>query len=455
MPQSPSTRVAVGIVGAGASGALTAIQLLWRADEAGVLVDINLIDPTPNTAKGIAYGTPRDAHLLNVPAGRMSAFPDVPDHFVDWLHDHRGQVERGAFVPRHWYGDYLQDTLSHSEASSKSSVNRINDTVRGATAEEGRLVLNLASGRQLGVDAMVLALGSPRSAGAWAPRELRSSDRFVADPWHGTKLAAATDDAASVLLVGTGLTMVDVAIVLRRPGRRIEAVSRNGLRPRAHAAGEPAVATPTLKEGALTLAQVRVAFAAQRLLAEQSGSSWRAAVDSLRPVTNNWWSRLPLPEQQVFVEEYMRSWEVMRHRIAPQVAATLEEMQQSGELTISAGLVVGACTHPDGIAVTFSGGRQAHFDAVVDCTGPSRLSDAVGPTANLVADITARGLGRAHPLGLGLDVAPDGRLINAGGLPSEGVWVIGPLRRGREWETTAIPEIRAQARDIARAILPI
>lgn len=455
MPQSLSTRVAVGIVGAGASGALTAIQLLWRADEAGVLVDINLIDPTPNTARGVAYGTLRDAHLLNVPAGRMSAFPDMPDHFVDWLHDHRGQFDRGAFVPRHWYGDYLQDTLSRSEASSKSSVNRINDTVRGVTAEDGQLVLNLASGRQLGVDAIVLALGSPRSAGAWAPRELRNSDRFVADPWHEAKLAAATGDASSVLLVGTGLTMVDVAIVLRSPDRRIEAVSRNGLRPRSHAAGERAVAAPTLADGPLTLAQVREAFEAQRLLAAQSGSSWRAAVESLRPVTNSWWSRLPLPEQQVFVEEHMRSWEVLRHRLAPQVTATLEEMQRAGELTIGAGEVVGACTHPDGIDVTFSGGRQARFDAVVDCTGPSRLSDAVGPTADLVADIAARGLGRAHPLDLGLDVAPDGRLIKSDGQPNQAMWVIGPMRRGREWETTAIPEIRAQAQDIARAILPI
>jgi len=34
------------------------------------------------------------------------------------------------------------------------------------------------------------------------------------------------------------------------------------------------------------------------------------------------------------------------------------------------------------------------------------------------------------------------------------VWLVGPLRRGERWETTAIPEIRAQAAALPRQLWP-
>ena len=64
---------------------------------------------------------------------------------------------------------------------------------------------------------------------------------------------------------------------------------------------------------------------------------------------------------------------------------------------------------------------------------------------------------RPDPLRLGLDVdldgaalAADGRGAEVGGSP---IHVIGPLRKGGLWETTAIPEIRRQAADLAGVIL--
>ncbi len=40
----------------------------------------------------------------------------------------------------------------------------------------------------------------------------------------------------------------------------------------------------------------------------------------------------------------------------------------------------------------------------------------------------------------------NGRLIGADGTARDNLWLIGPLRRGARWETTAVPEIRTQAR---------
>ena len=57
---------------------------------------------------------------------------------------------------------------------------------------------------------------------------------------------------------------------------------------------------------------------------------------------------------------------------------------------------------------------------------------------------------RPHPLALGLDTAADGAVRDARGRASETLFALGPLRRGELWESTAVPEIRAQAHALAR-----
>jgi uncharacterized NAD(P)/FAD-binding protein YdhS len=65
--------------------------------------------------------------------------------------------------------------------------------------------------------------------------------------------------------------------------------------------------------------------------------------------------------------------------------------------------------------------------------------------------LLADGLARRDELRVGLDVDQVGRLVSADGRPCEALRVIGPPRRGRWWETTAVPEIRAQAAALVRA----
>src|SRR5262252_9428660 len=92
----------VAIIGGGASGVLTAAQLHRRQPQ----LRVALID-SAGRWRGLAYGTPHDCHLLNVPAGNMSAFPDQPEHFYFWLRQRDPWAAKTTFAPRKLYGEYL------------------------------------------------------------------------------------------------------------------------------------------------------------------------------------------------------------------------------------------------------------------------------------------------------------------------------------------------------------
>ncbi|WP_240529784.1 FAD/NAD(P)-binding protein [Streptomyces mangrovisoli] len=235
------TRHTVAIVGAGAAGTLTAVHLLEAAARRRTPLDLVLIDPAPEAGRGTAYATADPRHRLNVPAGGMSGYPDDPGHFVRWLCRHgEPTVTAADFATRYRYGAYLADTLGQAivHAHGTVTVRRLRSrAVRCAAAPGGRVELGLADGEPLIADSAVLATGPAAPTAAWAPPALRSSPRFVAAPWAPGALDGPTADVSDVLLVGTGLTAVDLALTLDRPGRTVHALSRSGLLPQPHALG--------------------------------------------------------------------------------------------------------------------------------------------------------------------------------------------------------------------------
>ncbi|MGA2049496.1 MAG: FAD/NAD(P)-binding protein, partial [Terracidiphilus sp.] len=108
-----ASKASLVIVGGGCSGLLVAVQLLRR----GFRGTLTIVEPRRNLGRGLAYSTPFEEQLLNVPAGKMSALPDEPSHFLDWLHL-RGFAEaaHGHFAPRKLYGEYLEELLQNAIA---------------------------------------------------------------------------------------------------------------------------------------------------------------------------------------------------------------------------------------------------------------------------------------------------------------------------------------------------
>jgi uncharacterized NAD(P)/FAD-binding protein YdhS len=450
-------RSTVAIVGGGASGTLLATQLLRRMHPEGMRVV--LIERRSEVGPGLAYSTPYPFHRLNVPAGQMGSFPRDPGHFLRWARDEDPEVAAADFLPRSRYGDYLAEVLGDAErrALAGAQLERCHDDAVAARVGDGAhpVAVELASGRRIEADRLVLALGNPPPTvpGGAGPDLLRSP-HFHADPWDpGIPAAAAAEDSA--LLIGTGLTMVDVALVLgesEAPGD-ICAISRNGLLPRSHLAGgvrpESAFELPS---GEFTLDQLIARVETEIAVVEEAGGDWRTVIDSLRPVTNRIWRRLGEEDRRRFVREVARHWEVRRHRMAPEVAAMLDRLISSGRLRVERGEIERIRPQAEGVLVTVrdpdSGERaERRFDRAVNCTGPALdLSRAGGP---VIESLLEAGEVRPGPYRLGLDHDSRGAMVAGSGEVSRLIFGIGPVRKGRLWETTAIPEIREQALELA------
>ncbi|MFI8371967.1 FAD/NAD(P)-binding protein [Streptomyces sp. NPDC085466] len=451
---SGAPRPTVAVVGAGAAGALVAVQLCEGAARRRVPLDLILVDPAPEAGRGTAYATEVPEHRLNVPVGGMSCYPDDPGHFRRWLCRHgEPTVTAADFASRHRYGSYLADTLGRAIITAHGTVRvrRLRTRAVGcADAAGGRLELRLADGGRVTADSVVLATGPAAGRSGWAPAELLASDRFVPDPWAPGALDAvgAADD---VLLVGTGLTAVDLALVLDRPGRTVHAVSRGGLLPQPHAVAPlPPVPPPpgldTLPFHRLRR-EVRRHFAATR----RAHGDWRPALDGLRPEIARLWQGLTDDERAEFLGRDATPWNVHRHRMAPSTAETVARARAARRFRIHAGRVAAAAPREGGgLTVTLADGRAVRVAWVVDCTGPGLRADGGGDP--LWSGLLSGGLAAPGPLGIGVST-DGGRLLDARGRLERPLFTLGAPRRGELWETTAIPEIRAQAKEVAEGVL--
>jgi uncharacterized NAD(P)/FAD-binding protein YdhS len=423
MPLRPDV---IAIVGGGASGVLSALHLRRAQPEP---VRVVIIEPRAELGRGIAYGTHDLGHLLNVRAGCLSALPDEPEHFTAWA-GRFTDAQRDSFLPRAWYGDYLRSVLG--------PVEHIRAHADDLTPAGDGVQIALSDGTRRHVDRVVLAPGSPPPV--W-PAPLRGSgSRWIGDPWAPGALGDLRP-GEPVLVLGTGLTAVDVILSLHAAGHReIVATSRHGLLPHAHPEQpfEPVSVDLPNRPTARSLLAWAHATAAE-------AGDWGPVVEALRPHTDQLWGAMTATDRLRLLRHVQRRWEVLRHRMAPSVATRVDLMRDAGHVTIVPGGVRAVRRGMGGIEVALHD-RELRVGAVVNCTGPS--ADVRRSRHPLVRRLLDRRVAHVGPLGLGLDTDAHGSIPGTHGA----VWLVGPLRRGRRWETTAIPEIRAQAADLARAL---
>ncbi|HXY99671.1 MAG TPA: FAD/NAD(P)-binding protein [Stellaceae bacterium] len=449
-------RPTIAVVGAGFSGSLLALHLLRRCPRARVV----LIERNRQFGRGLAYATGNDSHLLNVPAGRMSAFHDRPGDFVDWLRRQQAggrdgvPFDAGSFVPRRLFGTYVRHLLNSELKGGEAG--RL-ELLRGEVVdiiENGALLLRLDRERAVEAHVAVAALGNfppapPPVDDPW----IYGSPWYKGDPW-GCDTLAALDPEAPVLLIGTGLTMVDTVMSLLDSGHRgpAHALSRRGLLPRCHAPPEgasaplPSALPPSIS--ALTRL-VRQEIARAR----ENGASWQAIIDALRPATQELWLSLPAAERGRFLRHLRPWWDVHRHRLAPEIARRVDLLLRLGRLTVSAGRITAYRETAAGIEVDY---RPARGDGIRRLGGIGRIINCAGPACDfdrirnpLVQHLLQRGQARPDALRLGLDVTLHGALIARDGALSQRLYAVGPPTKGLFWEMTAVPDIRRQCELLA------
>ena len=445
-----ATRHAI-VIGGGASGVLLAYQLLQNHDFG---FRVTLIERRPEIGRGPAYHTSDPEHVLNVRAANMSALPDDPEHFWRWLSNRaEGPLcpDPYCFVPRRTYGDYLA-SLTTPFTSSESGSPRLTivhgqceDVVEGTAG----VVVTLADGSSHAGDVAVLATGN-ESPVAKFPCD--------ADPWAPP--STAVDKDTTVLILGTGLTMIDYVLSLLRDGHRgsIIAMSRRGLLARAHRRTDPLrIDESDVPFGASAGRLLR--WFRERIEAHMAaGGDWRSVIDAIRPYTQRLWHELPLASRRRFLEHARAWWDVHRHRTAPEVEMRLTHALATGRLSLVAAKVTDIEPNATGALVRYRRrGRQdtasVQVGLIVDCTGIVKDPRATGNP--VIQRLFEQGTARTDALHIGIDVTDDCAVINRNGIASRRLFAVGPLTRAAFWEIVAIPDIRNQCAELAARLAAI
>jgi uncharacterized NAD(P)/FAD-binding protein YdhS len=455
----------VVVIGAGASGSLTALHLARAARRRGAALDVVLVDPVLHRARGTAFGTTDPQHLLNVAAGGMSALAEDPGHFVAWRARQHPELmtEPGVFAPRVEWGRYLDETITHAYAGQDPiGLRHLRARATGIRRHDSGVVVTTDDGQVVAGDAAVLATGERAPSVAWAPDAVARSAFFVPDPWAPGALDVVRRDLAGpadVLLVGTGLTMVDAVLTLtgpsQRPDRRVHAVSRHGELPKRHADELQLAAIPEIDDWGASLADYRRRAAEHIARVQRATGDWRPAVDGLRTVVQALWQRLGEDDRTEFLRTDASAWGRARHRMPPGSADVIAALRASRTLTLGSGEVADA--EPltgGGLRVTLTDGSVRDVGWVVNCTGTSTV---VQPDTDPLVDdlLTPRAgvsLARVSTASLGYQTQV-GRLVDSVGSTDAPIWTLGSARRGELYESTAVPEIRTQAAQVAAAVL--
>ena len=447
----------IAIVGAGFSGTLLALHLLRRCPAGST---ITLIERAIQFGRGAAYATGNPGHLLNVPAGKMSAFHDRPHDFVAWLEKQAdlpiaGPVTERTFVPRQVFGNYIRHLLN---AEIKTPTHATSLELAHGDAQRiepcgDEVVVHLDRDRSVRADLVVLAVGNfPPESPALADESIYDSRFYRPDPWAADTFTDL-DPQSPVLLIGTGLTMVDAAISLLDRGHSgpIHALSRRGLRPQRH---QPAVKAPTPRADSFPTDLVPLTAFMRRegRRAASENADWRAIVDELRPFTGDVWAEMSMTDKARFLRHLRPWWEIHRHRMAGPVADKIDAAVARGQLALYGGRIQAFDMAEDQVTLRYrvrGTNRVEHIAAarVINCSGPG--ADYARISHPLIRSLLNAGMVRPDPLCLGLDVTRNCALKDTKGAISGRLFAVGPVTKAAFWEMTAVPDIRRQCEYLA------
>lgn len=429
----------VAIIGAGYSG-ISVLYELWRRHKQPM--EVLLFERRDQLAQGAAYSTPDPHHLLNVPAAKMSALADEPNHLVDWIKAQNfsdftpNEDLDHQFIPRMIYGRYLSALLEEvlAQKSDDFQVEVIRGVVQDLTRDD---CWQIGCDEQLyQADEVVLAMGNFAPQCVCGDLANIPAPHYIHNPWQYNEIQHI-ESHKDVLIIGTGLTMVDIIVTLKAKNHqgKIWALSRRGNLPQAHESFSPIEPFVDPKEG-LTLRQLmrKVRKKTQQVIAD--GGNWRAVIDSLRPATQQLWQALTVVEKKRFLRHARAYWDVARHRIAPEIAQVVQSAMDSGQLQTIAGRLRAAEIVDDRVQCEIAKrGTQEKMTLSID-----HVINAVGPSGRLssIGDLFLDALANADY------ICQDDVGLGPIGAGVEHLHLHGPLTKSELWEIIAVPDIRQQ-----------
>lgn len=455
------------IVGGGLSGALLAAQLLRLPGKRQLLV----IEPRSELGRGEAYSAVELGHTLNGNAARMSVDPDNADDLTQWLSefiaaggwpesDQQHVPISELFPPRGIFGLYVQQRLAEAQAvgvQQGSSVEHVRGEAVDLQMDQSGALLTLGDGRQLRGAFAVLATGLFPAART-PQTESSGLNTAALDPWD---VAAMTglDPQSRVLIIGSGLTMVDAVVSLEQAGHRgpIEVFSRHGLLP--HVRRQPPAWVDFLAEdpNIRSPRQLMRELRRQCQAAMAAGIDWQAPLDTIRAHIGRLWSQATDAQRRQFVRHVRPWWESHHHRSPPLSAELVARLHAEGRLRIQAASFKGLVPSTDGqvsICLRRRGEAQTCVVSGAALINSSGIEyDWRRVARPLPQQLLARGLIQPGPLALGIAADAGGALIDVQGQVSERLFAMGPPLRGMWWESTAVTDVASQAKALAQRLV--
>ncbi len=457
------TAPVIVIIGGGFCGTMTLIQLLRQTRNP---LHIILVNKNYPLAKGIAYSTEDENHLLNVAAGKMSAFPEDPDHFLNWVKNQKS-LKRFvkdelylAYLPRYIYGNYIQDILDESLKKKPSFVEYtvLNDGAKDVVQTINKYKIVLHANNAITVDKVILATGN--SLPSQLPIKddrFYTSQNYFGNPWHKSATESTRPDE-TVFIIGTGLTMLDTALSIARNGFRgkIIALSRNGLLPLHHKRRKPYLQILDDLKPPYRLQQLYEIYFNHIVQAEAQGNPAEALMDAIRPRIQEIWMGLSIPEKIQFMTHIKHFWNVTRHRAAKEVHDAISILREKNILDVMAGRLISMTETGNDIEVIFREkktlkNRIIKVNRIINCTGPE--TDITKVNDPFIKNLLKRGFIVPDELKLGVNALPDGTIIHKDNSLSSFLFTIGTNLKGILWESTAVPELRLQAQQLASELV--
>jgi len=454
----------VAIIGNGFSGLMVARNLVDLGTSHLIL---SVFEKQHQPGQGIAYSPQSEQALLNVVAAKMSAFPDKPTHFVEWLStqpqflDDDIELIKNSFVSRSIYGKYLNELWLETRELAllkKIHLELFQLEITDLTYYEKKICLQ-ASENEFLVDKVILATGNQLPGN---PRGLKGetvlSNRYFQNPWS-YKLDSI-DTQKPIFIIGNGLSMVDTVIQLREQKRsnKIISLSPHGFHILPHRNFTYSLPDWISKLSQQpTLLELVSAINKQLKSLHKHGISAEPLIDSLRPHSQRFWRGLSHSEKARFMRHFRHLWGLARHRLPFVTYDIIQKERINGTLSIISGYIISVAPIEDGIEIIYfdknlKQNQSILAESLINCTGPE--SDITKTNSTLLQNCLKKEYIQQDELKLGIKANINSfETINAAGKENEQVFAIGNLLRGELWESTAVNELRLQAKNLASAIL--
>jgi uncharacterized NAD(P)/FAD-binding protein YdhS len=451
--KTPTQKIA--IIGAGFTGVALAAALHRYATQP---ISITLFEKTGLFGAGDAYRTPYTWHLLNGRACDMSALADDPDHFVRWLQASAAtylEDERHPgreFVPRVLYHQYLCSLLAtiFQDEDGPVQLHLVPEEVKDLESTGAEVKVIYGDHQAQIFDRVVLAHGNhpPASLAGLASADVQMFD----DPWEymALKNIPAKDP---VLIVGTGLSMVDAVLTLHHQHHhgKIYALSRRGLTPLPHTDVSQVCAFDATSLPTNLRAMFKVLRHEAEKLAAQGGD-WRAIIHQVRLHLPDIWQKMDEVCKKRFLRHVLPYWNVHRHRVHAKIYDLLADLRTHGQLDVIAGNLIKIEAQEAHIRLR----KRTKTDVikvkhVINCMGAGH--DVVPERQPLLSALIKRGHLELDTLKLGMTSTEKFEVKTRDGKVLPACYTVGPPIRGEVWECVAVPEIRKQCQILAKLLL--